>query len=186
MLYREIITVCSQMHTKHTSTVRGQNVEIVNVTPSGTQNDHWNLFPNCCDLSSTSVTSIFQNVFSLSHNFICCVLLTLWSIKLVWIIYIYIYVCVCVCVCGPCSSVGIAADYGLDDPGSNPREDEIFRPSRPADPGAHPASCKMGTGSFPGVKCGRGVLLTTHPLLVPRSWKSRAILLPTLWATPGL
>jgi len=30
----------------------------------------------------------------------------------------------------------------------------------------------MGTGSFPGVKCGRGVLLITHPLLVPRSWKS--------------
>jgi len=53
-------------------------------------------------------------------------------------------------------------------------------------PGAHPASCKMGTGSIPGVKCGRGVLLTTHPLLVPRSWKSRAIPLPTLWATPGL
>ena len=46
------------------------------------------------------------------------------------------------------------------------------------DPGAHAASCKMGTGSFPGVKCGRGVLLTTHPLLVPRSWKSRAIPLP--------
>ena len=53
-------------------------------------------------------------------------------------------------------------------------------------PGAHPASCKMGTGSLSGVKCGRGVLLTTHPLLVPRSWKSRAIPLPTLWATPGL
>jgi len=51
--------------------------------------------------------------------------------------------------------------------------------------GAHPASCKMGTGSFTGVNCGRGVLLTTHPLLVPRSWKSRAIPLPTLWATPG-
>jgi len=33
----------------------------------------------------------------------------------------------------------------------------------------------MGTGSFPGVKYGRGVLLTTHPVLVPRSWKSRAI-----------
>jgi len=27
----------------------------------------------------------------------------------------------------------------------------------------------MGTVSFPEVKCGRGVLLTTHPLLVPRS-----------------
>ena len=33
---------------------------------------------------------------------------------------------------------------------------------------------------------GRGVLLTTHPLLVPRSWKSRAIPLSTPWATPGL
>jgi len=30
----------------------------------------------------------------------------------------------------------------------------------------------MGTASFPGVKCGRGVLLTTHLLLLPRSWKS--------------
>jgi len=46
-------------------------------------------------------------------------------------------------------------------------------------PGAHTASCKMGTGSFPGVKSGRGVTLTPHPLLVPQSWKSRAIpLLP--------
>jgi hypothetical protein len=34
-------------------------------------------------------------------------------------------------------------------------------------PGADTASCKMGTGSFKGVRCGRGVLLTTHPLLVP-------------------
>jgi len=33
---------------------------------------------------------------------------------------------------GPGSSVGIATDYGLDDPGSNPGVDEIFRPSRPA------------------------------------------------------
>ena len=45
-------------------------------------------------------------------------------------------------------------------------------------PGAHPTSCKMGTGSFPGANCGRGVLLTTHPLLVSQSWKSRAIPLP--------
>ena len=47
------------------------------------------------------------------------------------------------------------------------------------------ASCKMGTGSFPGVKCGRGLLLTTHLLLVSRSWKGRAILLPTLWGHTG-
>ena len=31
------------------------------------------------------------------------------------------------------------------------------------------ASCTIGTGSFPGVRCGRGVTLTPHPLLVPRS-----------------
>jgi len=43
----------------------------------------------------------------------------------------------------------------------------------------------MGTGSFSGVKYGRGVLLITHPLLVSWSWKSRAIPLPTLWATTG-
>jgi len=36
-------------------------------------------------------------------------------------------------------------------------------------PEAHPASYKMGTGSFPGVRCGRGVTLTLQPLLVPRS-----------------
>jgi hypothetical protein len=32
----------------------------------------------------------------------------------------------------PGSSVGIAADYGLDGPGSNPGGDEVFRLSRPA------------------------------------------------------
>ena len=30
-------------------------------------------------------------------------------------------------VCGPGSSIGIATDYGLDGPGSNPGGDEIFR-----------------------------------------------------------
>jgi len=33
---------------------------------------------------------------------------------------------------GPGSSVSIATDYGLNGPGSNTCEDEIFRPSRPA------------------------------------------------------
>jgi hypothetical protein len=36
-------------------------------------------------------------------------------------------------------------------------------------PEAHPASCTMGTGSFPGVRCGWGVTLTPHTFLVPRS-----------------
>ena len=42
-------------------------------------------------------------------------------------------------------------------------------------PGAHPASCTMDTGSLPGVKSGRGMTLTPHPLLVLWSKKSRAI-----------
>jgi hypothetical protein len=50
------------------------------------------------------------------------------------------------------------------------------------DPGAHPASCTVGTGSFLGAKSGRGVTLTPHPLLVPWSRKIRAILLLPLWA----
>jgi len=49
-------------------------------------------------------------------------------------------------------------------------------------PGAHPASCTMGTGSFLGVKCSRGVLLTPHTPLVPWSRKSRSIPLLALWA----
>jgi len=50
------------------------------------------------------------------------------------------------------------------------------------DRGAHPAFCTMGTGSFSGVKSGRGVTVTPHPLLVPWSWKSRAIPPLPLWS----
>ena len=84
--------------------------------------------------------------------------------------------------CGPRSSFSIATDYGLDGVGVKSHWGRDFLPAQ-TDPGAHPASCTMGTGSFLGVKCGWGVLLTTQPLLAPRTWKSKAILLPTLWAT---
>ena len=36
MLYREIIAVCSQIHTKHINTLCEQNVEFVNILPDGT------------------------------------------------------------------------------------------------------------------------------------------------------
>jgi len=58
-----------------------------------------------------------------------------------WIsVYIYTHTYIHICKysfrtptqIGPGSSVGIATDYGLDGPGSNPGGDEIFRPSRPA------------------------------------------------------
>jgi hypothetical protein len=43
MLYREIIAVCSEIHTKHINTLCGQNVEFVNVKPGGTWSDRWAL-----------------------------------------------------------------------------------------------------------------------------------------------
>ena len=44
------------------------------------------------------------------------------------------------------------------------------------------ASCTIGTGSFSGVKSGRGVTLAPHTLLVSWSRKSRAAPLHPLWA----
>jgi len=83
---------------------------------------------------------------------------------------------------GPASSVGIANGYGLDGPGSNPGGGARFSAPVQTGPGAHPASCTIGTGSFLGAKSDRGVLPTTHPLLVPWSKNSRAIPLFPLWA----
>ena len=53
--------------------------------------------------------------------------------------------------CGPGSSDGIATDYGLDGPGSNPSGARFSAPVQ-SGLGADPASCKIGTGSFPGVE----------------------------------
>jgi len=41
MLYSEIIAVCSEIHTKHTNTLCGQNVELLNVKSVGTQRNGW-------------------------------------------------------------------------------------------------------------------------------------------------
>ena len=43
MLYREIIAVCSEIHTKHINTLCGQNVELLNVKHGGTYSNHWAL-----------------------------------------------------------------------------------------------------------------------------------------------
>ena len=36
MLYRGVIAVCTDIHTKHTNTLYGQNVEFMNVKPAST------------------------------------------------------------------------------------------------------------------------------------------------------
>jgi len=53
---------------------------------------------------------------------------------------------------GRFSSVGIATGYGLKGPGIESRWRQDFSLPVQTGPGAHPASCTMGTGSFPGGK----------------------------------
>jgi hypothetical protein len=64
--------------------------------------------------------------------------------------------------------------------GSNPSGARFFVPVQTG-PGAHPGFSTIGTVSFPGVKSGRGMTLIPHSLIVPWSWKSRAIPLLPLW-----
>ena len=83
---------------------------------------------------------------------------------------------------GPGSSVGIATGYGLDGPRMETRWRRDFpHLSRPA-LGSTQSPVQWVSGSSRGVKSGRGVTLTPHPLLVPWSWKGRVIPLLTLWA----
>jgi len=80
------------------------------------------------------------------------------------------------------SSVGIATGYGLDGPAIESRWQRDFpHLPRPALGPAQPP-VQWVPASFPGVKSGRGVTLTPHPLLVPLVMKSRAIPLHPLWA----
>jgi len=71
---------------------------------------------------------------------------------------------------------------GLDGPGIKSRGGAKFSAPVQTCPGTYPSSCTMGTGSFPGVKSGRGVTLTPHTFLMPWSRKGRATPLLSLWA----
>jgi len=83
------------------------------------------------------------------------------------------------CICNTVHHVRLATGWKVR--GSNPVGARFSAPVQTG-PGAHPTFCTIGTGSFPGVKSGRGVTLTPHPLLVPWSRKSRATPLLPLWA----
>jgi hypothetical protein len=63
------------------------------------------------------------------------------------------------------SAVTTAPRYGLYGPGIESRWEARFIAFVQTGPGAHPASYTMRTGSFPGVKGGRGVTLATYPIL---------------------
>ena len=61
------------------------------------------------------------------------------------------------------SAAGIATRYALDCTGIKSRCGAGFSAPVQSGPGAYPASCTVGTGSFPG-KSGWGVALTTHSI----------------------
>jgi hypothetical protein len=79
------------------------------------------------------------------------------------------------------SSVGIAVRYGLDSPGIESQWGARIAAPVQTGPGAHPASCTMGTGCFPGVKRpDRGV---DHPPPTSAEVKERVKLY--LYSTSG-
>ena len=133
---------------------------------------------------------LFTRIFLfIIHLFVYIYLLFIYfSIYVYSLIYVYIYFLVSYLfyqICGPGSSVVIATKLRAGLSGIESRWGRIILSVQTVS-GTHPASYKMGTVSFLGTKCGRGVLLITHPLLVPLLWNSTAKPLPTLWANPGL
>ena len=83
------------------------------------------------------------------------------------------------------SVVSIGTRYGPEGPGIESRWGEIFRPY-PDWLRGPPSLLYNGYRVFPGGKGGRGVMLTTHPLLVPKLRKSWAIPPITPWVLLGL
>ena len=67
MLYREIIAVCSQIHTKHINTLCGQNAKIVNVKPGDTYSNHY-------VLRKLLISSLLSQTLSFRHLAPCIML----------------------------------------------------------------------------------------------------------------
>jgi len=70
MLYREIMAVCSEIHTKHINTVCGQNVELLNVklavhiVTTGLQRVNTGNRNLCCGVQTDTVAMFCQAVAS--------------------------------------------------------------------------------------------------------------------------
>ena len=76
MLYREIIAVCSEIHTKHINTLCGQNVEFVNVklavrietTGIYTVDCHFNSFADGGDRKAAAGSSLASTAGSFKNS----------------------------------------------------------------------------------------------------------------------
>jgi len=72
-----------------------------------------------------------------------------YSVATILLLLFYYYYYYYYYYCGLDSSVGIATELRAGRSGIESRWGRDFPPVQ-TDPGAHPASCKMGTGPFPG------------------------------------
>ena len=70
MLYREIIAVCSQIHTKHTNTLCGQNVELLNVKPRSIQTKIDSVIPFSTQLYN--ILDLLKRIEVKGHFFSLC------------------------------------------------------------------------------------------------------------------
>jgi hypothetical protein len=126
------------------------------------------LSPACCNHTAWSPTDVIRNSWSLSET-------TEFSIALASLQHKMNLTKLCEVVmrlgAGVAQTVQcLATDWTIEV--RSPAEAKDFSSNLYVQTGseAHPASCTMGTGGpFAGVKRGRGVTLTTHPHIVPRS-----------------
>jgi len=70
MLSREIIAVCSQIHTKHINTVCGQNAELLSVKYRSKLNG------SCYSYTQCTITTVWNNklnfnILHFSHTYLC-------------------------------------------------------------------------------------------------------------------
>ena len=128
---------------------------------------HFHVPVSCSGLLTFYITSLVQILFL--HS-VCK-----------WFLLRYFATCFC-SPSGPGSSVGIATLYGLDGPEIESRWGRDFpHLSRPTlGPTQSPVQCVPDLSR--GLRAAGVWRLTPHPLLVPRSRKSRAIILLPLWA----
>jgi len=61
------MAVCSQIHTKHINTLRGQNEELLNVKLSGTYSDHWTL-EGQISVIKTSQSMLYREIIAVSSE----------------------------------------------------------------------------------------------------------------------
>ena len=92
MLCREIIAVCSEIHTKHINGLCEQNVQLFNVKLGGTCSDHWSLDDWICVIK-TSQLMLCSEIIAVSSQILSTSLNLLQLLRDCWERLKWSYVC---------------------------------------------------------------------------------------------